>query len=146
MVLLCYPYVGNWVITFIMMRLRFGCQATGVFHEVKVFAAAVVKVCLSSDKRLFCASADGVMVMFNVLVPRSMRNITMAWSQEVLISKADLEEYIDKVAELETKVPTFVTTLFRMVLAQLSLFCSHANPENYNISPLPVLIQLALLF
>lgn len=122
-----------------MMKSRFGCQATGVFHEVKVFAAAVVKVCLSSDKRLFCASADGMMVMFNVLVPRSMRNITMAWSQEVLISKADLEEYIDKVAELETKVRTFVAPLFWMVLAQLLLFCTlssrfHAKFKSFNIT------------
>lgn len=90
-----------------MMILSFGCQAAGVFHEVKIFAASVVKVCLSSDNRLFCASEDGLMMMFDVRLPgapRDARSIVISWSQEVLISKADLEDYIDRVLDLETKV------------------------------------------
>lgn len=108
------------------MILSFGCQATGVFHEVKVFAASVVKVCLSSDNRLFCASEDGMMVMLDVRTPGSLRaartNI-ITWSQEVLISKADLEDYIERVLELQTKVHMqkrwFVNKINRWLFCEL---------------------------
>lgn len=46
-----------------------------------------------------------MMVMFDVCTPDSRKaNVTIAWSQEVLISKADLNDYVERVQELETKV------------------------------------------
>ncbi|KAG0613874.1 hypothetical protein M758_6G135600 [Ceratodon purpureus] len=47
------------------------------------------------------------MMMFDVKIPgpqRAARSNIVSWSQEVLISKGDLEEYIDRVRDLETKV------------------------------------------
>lgn len=73
-------------------------QATGLFHEVKLFAASVVKVCLSSDNFLFCASEDGLIMMFDVRIPGPQHH---RWSDDVLIPKASLEDYMRRVQGLE---------------------------------------------
>lgn len=91
--------------------LSFGCQATGSFREVKLFAASVVKVCLSSDNFLFCASMDGLMMMFDVRIHGSQHH---GWRDDVLIPKADLEESMKRIRELEIEVPrTILMTLIK---------------------------------
>nr|PNR46824.1 hypothetical protein PHYPA_013944 [Physcomitrium patens] len=90
--------VNGRLILPIVMISSFGCQATGLFHEVKLFAASVVKVCLSSDNFLFCASEDGLIMMFDVRIPGPQHH---RWSDDVLIPKASLEDYMRRVQGLE---------------------------------------------
>lgn len=98
------------------MILSFGCQATGVFHEVKVCAAAVVNLCVSnSDSHLFCTSEDGLMMMFdlrNVAGTLRDKSAALPWSHEVLITKSDIQEYRSKVKELRRKVCCWVLRAF----------------------------------
>lgn len=97
--------VNGRLILPIVMISSFGCQATGLFHEVKLFAASVVKVCLSSDNFLFCASEDGLIMMFDVRIPGPQHH---RWSDDVLIPKASLEDYMRRVQGLEIQVPSTI--------------------------------------
>ncbi|XP_024401084.1 uncharacterized protein [Physcomitrium patens] len=86
-----------------------GRQATGEFQEVKVFATSTVEVCMSIDNRLFCASEDGTMIMFEMHIPGPQRTArantnTLPWCSQVLISRVDLQDCINRAQELETKI------------------------------------------
>lgn len=115
----------------VMIIWSVGRQATGEFQEVKVFATSTVEVCMSIDNRLFCASEDGTMIMFEMHIPGPQRTArantnTLPWCSQVLISRVDLQDCINRAQELETKVSpatwilfsTTQETCFRMIVFQ----------------------------
>ena len=87
-------------------------NGVGDYYEVRACSAPISRIAISSDGMLFaCSGDDGTLMLFDVRDKE--RSLTqgakkdkdvLGWSQEVLTSKADMEELRQSVQDLEAKV------------------------------------------
>ena len=83
---------------------------TGEYQEYQCHAGSITRMCVShDDSLLFCVSEDGCLAVFDVRdggrgAGKRDKELPSASTEEVLVTKSDLEEKKARMAELETHV------------------------------------------
>ena len=83
---------------------------TGEYQEFQCHSAAITGMRISfDDTMLFCVSEDACLCVFDVRDKETRAGIkrdkeTLAFAEEVLVTKSDLEEKTQNMSELRTKV------------------------------------------
>lgn len=93
--------------------LMISIHLAGDYYEVRACSASISRISISCDGTLLaCTGDDGVLVIFDIRDKE--RNLTqgaikkdkdaLGWAQEVLVSRADVEEMRQSCQDLEAKV------------------------------------------
>lgn len=86
--------------------------ADGTVEDRQVHSGAVTRMRISPDDQfLFTAGADGCLTIFAIglregakEMKRLGREMALPWAEEILVSKAELEEKVTTISELQAKV------------------------------------------
>ncbi|KAF0306764.1 Cilia- and flagella-associated protein 57 [Amphibalanus amphitrite] len=92
----------------VLRSVKFPLSIPGEWEEHHAHNDAITKmVVLADDTQMFTCSSDGTLALWSIADPEgrlSKRERTVPYSEEILVSKAELDEKIQLINELNTRV------------------------------------------